>query len=160
MVKRSVPSKRLLVFSEDEGWEPLCKFLGKPVPDVPFPRGNGDDDPDLPASMQRYQVMRWAVPLWVAAVASLACSVAYAMASDADKKRGARARKAMDAARRRLAHFYKRGNLPALPAAWRWDSSTTTTTAPPNSDSAAVSGYPSPSRKPPASPKGTSKKTK
>jgi hypothetical protein len=25
---------------EDLGWEPLCKFLGKPVPDVPFPHMN------------------------------------------------------------------------------------------------------------------------
>ncbi len=23
-----------------EGWEPLCKFLGVPVPDEPFPRAN------------------------------------------------------------------------------------------------------------------------
>ena len=29
---------RLLIFEVKEGWEPLCKFLGKPVPDVPFPK--------------------------------------------------------------------------------------------------------------------------
>jgi len=23
-----------------EGWEPICKFLGKPIPKVPFPRLN------------------------------------------------------------------------------------------------------------------------
>lgn len=23
-----------------DGWEPLCKFLGVPVPDEPFPRAN------------------------------------------------------------------------------------------------------------------------
>ncbi len=23
-----------------DGWEPLCAFLGKDVPDVPFPRAN------------------------------------------------------------------------------------------------------------------------
>jgi hypothetical protein len=39
-VKRIVPPQRLLVWSVTEGWEPLCKFLDKPVPNVPFPRVN------------------------------------------------------------------------------------------------------------------------
>ena len=39
-VKKTVPNDRLLVFSVKEGWEPLCKFLDKPVPDCPFPRIN------------------------------------------------------------------------------------------------------------------------
>jgi hypothetical protein len=39
-VKRSVPSEKLLVYQVKEGWEPLCAFLGVPVPDVPFPRLN------------------------------------------------------------------------------------------------------------------------
>lgn len=40
MIKRVVPKDRLLLFKLDDGWEPLCKFLDKPVPDVPFPRVN------------------------------------------------------------------------------------------------------------------------
>lgn len=40
MVKRVTPKERLLVFRLEQGWEPLCQFLGKPVPDVPFPRVN------------------------------------------------------------------------------------------------------------------------
>lgn len=39
-VKRTVPKDRLLVFEAREGWEPLCEFLGVPVPDVPYPRVN------------------------------------------------------------------------------------------------------------------------
>jgi hypothetical protein len=39
-VKASVPAERLLVWSFTDGWEPLCEFLGVPVPDVPFPRVN------------------------------------------------------------------------------------------------------------------------
>ncbi|KAJ7937000.1 P-loop containing nucleoside triphosphate hydrolase protein [Mycena leptocephala] len=35
-----VPKERLLEFDVKEGWEPLCKFLGKAVPDTPFPRIN------------------------------------------------------------------------------------------------------------------------
>jgi hypothetical protein len=31
---------RLLDWYLEDGWEPLCKFLGKPVPDEPFPRTN------------------------------------------------------------------------------------------------------------------------
>jgi two-component system response regulator WspF len=31
---------RLLVYSADQGWEPLCAFLGLPVPATPFPNVN------------------------------------------------------------------------------------------------------------------------
>lgn len=30
----------MLEFRPEMGWEPLCKFLGKPVPDEPYPRIN------------------------------------------------------------------------------------------------------------------------
>ena len=39
-VKAAIPSGQLLEFQAKEGWEPLCSFLGKPVPDGPFPRTN------------------------------------------------------------------------------------------------------------------------
>jgi hypothetical protein len=39
-VKAAVPPARLLVFSADQGWQPLCDFLGVPVPDTPFPNVN------------------------------------------------------------------------------------------------------------------------
>ncbi|MDQ2651770.1 MAG: sulfotransferase family protein [Chloroflexota bacterium] len=41
MVQAEVPAERLLVYEVAEGWEPLCDFLGVPVPvDEPFPRVN------------------------------------------------------------------------------------------------------------------------
>jgi hypothetical protein len=40
----ALPRERLLVFSPRDGWEPLCSFLGVPVPDVPFPRVNNRDE--------------------------------------------------------------------------------------------------------------------
>ncbi len=43
-VKASVPADRLLVFQASAGWEPLCRFLGKPIPDIPYPRTNTKDD--------------------------------------------------------------------------------------------------------------------
>lgn len=39
-VKGGVVSDRLLVYDVDHGWEPLCDFLGKPVPAESFPRRN------------------------------------------------------------------------------------------------------------------------
>jgi hypothetical protein len=40
-VRESVPADRLLVFDVREGWEPLCAFLGVPVPaEEPFPHLN------------------------------------------------------------------------------------------------------------------------
>ncbi|NWG07189.1 MAG: sulfotransferase family protein [Chloroflexi bacterium] len=40
-VKRIVPRERLLVFEAGQGWEPLCAFLGVPVPmGKPYPHRN------------------------------------------------------------------------------------------------------------------------
>lgn len=39
-VKRVVPAERLLVWEVSDGWEPLCEFLGVPVPDQPLPHAN------------------------------------------------------------------------------------------------------------------------
>jgi hypothetical protein len=39
-VKATVPADRLLVWSVRDGWEPLCEFLGIPVPEMPFPHLN------------------------------------------------------------------------------------------------------------------------
>jgi Sulfotransferase domain len=39
-VQERVPSGRLLVWTADDGWEPLCQFLEVDVPDAPFPRVN------------------------------------------------------------------------------------------------------------------------
>lgn len=39
-VERSIPPERLLVYRVSEGWEPLCAFLGRPVPGADFPHVN------------------------------------------------------------------------------------------------------------------------
>ena len=43
-VRRGVPKDRLLEFDVRQGWEPLCEFLGVPVPDTPFPRTNSREE--------------------------------------------------------------------------------------------------------------------
>ena len=39
-VKNTVPADKLLVMEISEGWEPLCKFLGHPIPDEELPHLN------------------------------------------------------------------------------------------------------------------------
>lgn len=39
-VKAFVPPEKLLIFSADQGWEPLCRFLEVPVPGTAFPNVN------------------------------------------------------------------------------------------------------------------------
>ena len=39
-VKQVVPAERLLVWEVTDGWEPLCEFLGVPVPSQPMPHAN------------------------------------------------------------------------------------------------------------------------
>ena len=55
-VRDLMPADRLLVFSADQGWGPLCDFLGKPVPDMPFPRTN--DREQMSRTMARLEKMR------------------------------------------------------------------------------------------------------
>jgi hypothetical protein len=43
-VQRRIPAERLLVFEAKQGWEPLCAFLGVPVPDEPFPKTNSKEE--------------------------------------------------------------------------------------------------------------------
>ena len=43
-VRAAIPEQRLLVYEVAQGWEPLCRFLGRPVPDTPFPQVNSTED--------------------------------------------------------------------------------------------------------------------
>ena len=43
LVRRVTPKERLLEYRLGSGWGPLCEFLGKPVPEVPFPKTNETD---------------------------------------------------------------------------------------------------------------------
>jgi len=39
-VQATVPPDRLLIHRIGDGWAPLCRFLGKPVPAIPYPHSN------------------------------------------------------------------------------------------------------------------------
>lgn len=72
-VKAAVPADRLLVFSADQGWEPLCKFLNVPVPARPFPRVN-----DRQAIKKMLNGMMMGAYAILAGVAVVLASVIYA----------------------------------------------------------------------------------
>ncbi|POR31922.1 Uncharacterized protein TPAR_07871 [Tolypocladium paradoxum] len=42
-VRAQVPPQKLLTMELKQGWEPLAEFLGKPVPQAPFPRANDSE---------------------------------------------------------------------------------------------------------------------
>ncbi|PWY83571.1 hypothetical protein BO70DRAFT_395994 [Aspergillus heteromorphus CBS 117.55] len=51
-LKDVVPEERLVVVDVKEGWEPLCRALGKEVPkDIPFPRINDAEAIDRTAKV-------------------------------------------------------------------------------------------------------------
>ena len=62
-VIETVPEDRLLVFNVKEGWEPLCRFLGKEVPpeDHPFPHIN--DRFVVQVILTFMEVVTWIWPL-------------------------------------------------------------------------------------------------
>ena len=43
-VRAETPPERVLVYSVSQGWDPLCAFLGVPVPPTPFPRVNSAEE--------------------------------------------------------------------------------------------------------------------
>jgi hypothetical protein len=60
---------RVHYFNVKEGWEPLCKILDLPIPDVPFPQAN-----DAQATQDALQgfvttaLMRWAILIGILSV--------------------------------------------------------------------------------------------
>ncbi|KAI1347489.1 hypothetical protein F5Y01DRAFT_243027 [Xylaria sp. FL0043] len=43
-LRDTVPPEKLYWYNVSEGWEPLCRILNVPVPDVPFPHNNNKMD--------------------------------------------------------------------------------------------------------------------
>jgi hypothetical protein len=72
-VRATVPADRLLVFDVAQGWQPLCEFLGLPVPDEPFPRVNDTAEFNR---QQAAHARRMMLPVAVAAGAVVATVLA------------------------------------------------------------------------------------
>jgi hypothetical protein len=68
-----VPPDRLLVFELKDGWEPLCKFLGKPIPQEPFPFANdATTSRELVGRVFRQTMMVWVGLLGAVGVVGIA----------------------------------------------------------------------------------------
>ena len=64
-VQRVVAPDRLLIFEAKDGWEPLCAFLGVPVPETPYPHVN--EAATIKRVVRVLGVIRW-LPLIVLAM--------------------------------------------------------------------------------------------
>lgn len=83
-IREVTPPERLLNFRLVQGWEPLCEFLGKPVPDVPFPHSN-----DTQAYHDQLEVVtRRATSLMLRRAAPVLVGVAFAVGAVLFKYRG------------------------------------------------------------------------
>lgn len=77
-VQSYVPKDRLLLFSVKDGWEPLCKFVNAPVPDLPFPRAN--DRETMAKSINKVRNIGWAIVLGTPMIlATMGYGVVYAL---------------------------------------------------------------------------------
>lgn len=73
-VKAAFPAERLLIFHPKEGWEPLCTFLDKPVPDTEFP--NVNDRAEFKKRIGMFKRLRL-VPYALAGIAALSAYLVF-----------------------------------------------------------------------------------
>ena len=74
-VKRTVPKDRLLIFRVQEGWEPLCKFLGKLIPNEPFPHVN--DKNAIKTMGYKQKIMAWSLAGMAKSQIITFCNIRY-----------------------------------------------------------------------------------
>ena len=65
----TVPAEKLLAFDVKQWWEPLCAFLGMPIPDVPFPHIN--DRAEMLQRIQRLRAIKRWTPIAVGFIVAL-----------------------------------------------------------------------------------------
>ena len=74
-VIEAVPENKLLLYSVDQGWQPLCEFLGVDVPDTEFPRVN-----DTAQIKKLIGAATWAARIALLVAAGIVCALAYGVA--------------------------------------------------------------------------------
>jgi hypothetical protein len=75
-VRSLVSEENLLEHRPGDGWAPLCQFLGKPVPETPYPRVNeGDNAANIYKKgfwfLAAKKVRMWLVPIGIALVIAM-----------------------------------------------------------------------------------------
>ena len=79
-IKAAVPKERLLVYRLGEGWEPLCRFLGREVPEeVQFPRVNETEELKERVFLALMLGVRKSIGRWLKVVSWLVPVVAIAV---------------------------------------------------------------------------------
>jgi hypothetical protein len=72
-LKCTIPEDRLVFFDVKDGWEPLCKALGKEIPDMPFPKVNDAENGKIFVTKTICRsLLGWSVLLAAGVVASSA----------------------------------------------------------------------------------------
>ncbi|CAN0329617.1 unnamed protein product [Ascophyllum nodosum] len=74
-VKATIPAEKLLEFSMKDGWQPLCTFLGVPVPKVPFPKSNSREE--ITQKLTRLGKIGWIAMLSAIAATGISVGMAY-----------------------------------------------------------------------------------
>jgi hypothetical protein len=69
-----VPPGKLFWYDVKDGWEPLCKILNLPIPDVPFPHNNDKKS----AGRVFWQHMYWGLMSWTIFLACVYFGIKYA----------------------------------------------------------------------------------
>lgn len=59
-VRKTIAPDRLLEFEAKDGWDPLCRFRGVPVPDQPFPHVNDRDAMNAAAESMDFSQLTFA----------------------------------------------------------------------------------------------------
>jgi len=73
-VRDTVPADKLLVFDVRDGWPPLCRFLGVPVPNTPFP--NVNDRASMLRQIRVLRIVTRAIP-WLLLALTVGLLLAY-----------------------------------------------------------------------------------
>ncbi|KAI1825228.1 hypothetical protein F4861DRAFT_502925 [Xylaria intraflava] len=80
-VRKTIPPERRLEYKIGDGWEPLCAFLGKEVPDVPFPRLNDRAAHNKGRTQARRKVLvdsAKKIASWAVGVVAISAAIRYA----------------------------------------------------------------------------------
>ena len=54
-----MPKNRLLIWNVKDGWKPICEFLEKPVPVIPFPYENKTGDDFVKENIKQTDFMKY-----------------------------------------------------------------------------------------------------
>ena len=76
-VRAGVSSERFLEMRLGDGWEPLCAFLGVPVPNKPYPMVNNTNEFNQGASEADTQMLIALLKPWLAVIIPVLVAAAW-----------------------------------------------------------------------------------